>query len=101
PRTFAAAPPVQAAAQAPAKASAKSPPPAGSPAPAAAELPPEAKRAIELAQTGELPAAIALLEPLARKPGAHPFLPNLLGSLHLQSQRPAEALAILSPLAEG
>jgi predicted Zn-dependent protease len=63
-------------------------------------VPPEVQKAIELAQKGDPRGAIALVEPLAKKPGAHPFLPSLLGSLYLQAERPAEALAVLAPLAD-
>ncbi len=67
---------------------------------ASPEVPPEVQRAIELSRQGDLSGAIAALEPLAKKPNAHPFLPNLLGSFYLQAGRPAEALATLTPIAQ-
>ncbi|HET9211877.1 MAG TPA: tetratricopeptide repeat protein [Thermoanaerobaculia bacterium] len=71
--------------------------------PKLAPPPPEAQQAIQSAlqkaQGGDLAGAIALLEPL-RKPGAHPAVLSLLGSLYLEAGRSREALALLQPIAE-
>lgn len=87
----------------PAPAQAQPPAPPGAAKGAENPVPPEVTKAIELSRRGDAQGvldAIALVEPLARKPGAHPFLPSLLGSLYLQAARPAEALAALAPLAD-
>jgi cellulose synthase operon protein C len=55
--------------------------------------------ALEKAQKGDAKGAIALLEPL-NKPGAHPAVLSLLGSLYLETGRPKDALALLEPIAE-
>ncbi|HEX4495363.1 MAG TPA: tetratricopeptide repeat protein [Thermoanaerobaculia bacterium] len=57
------------------------------------------QNAMKKYQAGELTGAIGLLEPL-NKPGVHPAVLSLLGTLYLESGRPKEALALLGPLAE-
>ncbi|HEY3570150.1 MAG TPA: tetratricopeptide repeat protein [Thermoanaerobaculia bacterium] len=54
--------------------------------------------ALQKAQAGDLKGAIALLEPL-KKPGAHPAVLSLLGSLYLDAGRPKDAQALLDPIA--
>ena len=65
--------------------------------------PPQAEKtiqsALETAQKGDVKGAIALLEPL-NKPGTHPAVLSLLGSLYLETGRPKDALALLGPIAE-
>ncbi len=66
--------------------------------------PPEVQQtiqsALQKAQGGDLKGAIALLEPL-KKPGAHPAVLSLLGTLYLDAGRPKDALALLGPIADG
>ncbi len=61
--------------------------------------PPQVAQAGQLFQKGDLKGAIALLEPL-KKPGVHPAVLALLGTLYLESDRPSDALALLGPLAD-
>jgi len=69
--------------------------------PVPATPPPEMAQAVEKARSGDLPAAIALLEPLRAAAAAHPAAMALLGDLYLQARRPEDALALLAPLADG
>jgi Flp pilus assembly protein TadD len=70
------------------------------PAPKAGPPPPQVAQAAQEFQQGNLKAAIALLEPLRKKPGVHPAVLALLGTLYLESDRPKDALALLGPLAD-
>jgi Flp pilus assembly protein TadD len=65
-----------------------------------APLPPELRIALEAAQRGDLEAAIAALEELRRKPSPPPQALSMLGAFYLERGKPAEALAVLAPLAE-
>jgi Flp pilus assembly protein TadD len=56
--------------------------------------------AVKKYQSGDLKGAIALLEPLKNKPGTHPAVLSLLGTLYLETGRPKEALALLGPIAD-
>ena len=67
---------------------------------AVATPPPEVAQAGQKFRQGDLKGAIALLEPLARKPGVHPAVLALLGTLYLESGRAQDALALLAPLAD-
>jgi tetratricopeptide (TPR) repeat protein len=62
--------------------------------------PPQVAQAGRMFQKGDLRGAITLLEPLLKKPGVHPAVLALLGTLYLESQRPKDALALLGPLAD-
>ncbi|HEX9943739.1 MAG TPA: tetratricopeptide repeat protein [Thermoanaerobaculia bacterium] len=62
--------------------------------------PPQVEQAVQKYQGGDLKGAIALLEPLKGKPGAHPAALSLLGTLYLEAGRPKESLALLGPLAD-
>ncbi|MFY9826641.1 MAG: tetratricopeptide repeat protein [Thermoanaerobaculia bacterium] len=62
--------------------------------------PPQVAQAGEKFRQGDFKGAIALLEPLRKKPGVHPAVLALLGSLYLETERPKEALALLGPLAD-
>jgi tetratricopeptide (TPR) repeat protein len=62
--------------------------------------PPQVPQAGQLFRKGDLKGAIALLEPLLKKPRLHPAVLALLGTLYLESDRPKEALDLLGPLAE-
>jgi tetratricopeptide (TPR) repeat protein len=57
-------------------------------------------QAVEKIRAGDVPGALALLEPLRGKPGTPPAALSLLGALYLQTDRPREALAILAPMAD-
>jgi len=78
--------------------------PAFSPLAAAEPVPgtpaPEVAQAFAKAQAGDLPGAIALLEPLRTAAGAHPAAMAMLGDLYLKAGRPEDALALLAPLAD-
>jgi tetratricopeptide (TPR) repeat protein len=63
--------------------------------------PPQVAEAVKKFQSGDLPGAIALLEPLKSQPDAHPAALALLGTLYLDSGRPQDALALLGPIADG
>jgi tetratricopeptide (TPR) repeat protein len=63
--------------------------------------PPQVDEAVKRFQSGDLKGAIALLEPLKGKPGAHPAALALLGTLYLETGRPKDALALLGPIADG
>jgi tetratricopeptide (TPR) repeat protein len=76
-------------------------PPPQAPAQRPPAPPPEIQKALDLAQKGNLAGAIALLEPAARKPDSRPGLRSLLGTLYLETGRPADAFALLGPLADG
>jgi tetratricopeptide (TPR) repeat protein len=69
------------------------------PSPPSPQVEKAIQSALEKAQSGNLQAAIAVLEPL-NKPGTHPAALSLLGSLYLEAGRPKEALALLGPIAE-
>jgi Flp pilus assembly protein TadD len=73
---------------------------AGKPATPAQGPPPEVTQAIQMYQQGNLPGAIALLEPLRKNPGAHPAALSLLGTLYLEAGRAKDSLAVLAPIAE-
>ncbi|MEA2604642.1 MAG: hypothetical protein QOF89_5634 [Acidobacteriota bacterium] len=62
--------------------------------------PPQVAEAARKYEAGDLKGAIALLEPLRKKPGAHPSALALLGTLYLETGRPKEALALLGPIAD-
>jgi tetratricopeptide (TPR) repeat protein len=62
--------------------------------------PPQVAQAAQMFQQGDLKGAIALLEPLLKKPGVHPAVLALLGTTYLESERPKDALALLGPLAD-
>jgi tetratricopeptide (TPR) repeat protein len=62
--------------------------------------PPQVAQAAQLFQKGDLKQAIALLEPLLKKPAVHPAVLALLGTMYLESERPKDALALLGPLAD-
>lgn len=68
-------------------------------APPSPEVAQTIQSALQKDQQGDLKGAIALIEPL-RKPGAHPAVLALLGSLYLEAGRPQEALALLEPIAQ-
>src|SRR3954447_10650826 len=72
---------------------------AGTPKTIASPPPPQVAQAGQMFRAGDLKGAIALLEPL-RKPGVHPAVLALLGTLYLESDRPKDALALLGPLAD-
>lgn len=59
----------------------------------------ELERALELIGAGDLAGAIAVLEPLAREPGAPPQVSALLGALLVESGRAEAAYGVLAPLA--
>jgi len=67
-------------------------------APPSPEVEKTIQSALEKAQKGDLQGAIALVKPL-EKPGAHPAVLSLLGSLYLEAGRPKDALALLEPIA--
>ncbi|HEV7506983.1 MAG TPA: tetratricopeptide repeat protein [Thermoanaerobaculia bacterium] len=67
---------------------------------AASGPPPQVAQAAQKFQQGDLKGSIALLEPLLKKPGVHPAVLALLGTLYLESERPKDALALLGPLAD-
>jgi tetratricopeptide (TPR) repeat protein len=58
------------------------------------------QRASALAKAGKLKEAIAELEAQRKKGGATPRSLSFLGTLYLQVGRPADALAVLKPLAD-
>jgi tetratricopeptide (TPR) repeat protein len=62
--------------------------------------PPQVAQAGQKFRQGDFKGAIALLEPLRKKPGVHPAVLALLGTLYLETERPKEALALLGPLAD-
>jgi cellulose synthase operon protein C len=62
--------------------------------------PPQVDQAARKYEAGDLKGAIALLEPLRKKPGAHPSALALLGTLYLETGRPKDALALLGPIAD-
>ena len=69
-------------------------------APPSAETQKTIQSALAKVQAGDVAGGIALLEPLKTGPGSHPAVLSLLGSLYLRSGRPADALALLGPIAE-
>jgi len=69
------------------------------PAPPSAAVQKTIQSAVALAQKGDLKGAIALLEPLKAR-GTHPAALSLLGTLYLESDRPADAIALLGPIAD-
>jgi tetratricopeptide (TPR) repeat protein len=77
----------------------KTPKAAGTSTTVATPPPPQVAQAGQMFQKGDLKGAIALLEPL-KKPGVHPAVLALLGTLYLESGRPSDALALLGPLAD-
>src|SRR4051794_5875346 len=88
------------AAAAPAAKAAKKPKPdAGTSKTVASPPPPQVAQAGQMFRAGDLKGAIALLEPL-RKPGVHPAVLALLGTLYLELDRPKDAMALLGPLAD-
>jgi tetratricopeptide (TPR) repeat protein len=68
--------------------------------PAAAALPPGLAEALASIDRGDLAGAIAKLEALQRKDPS-PQVTTALGAVYFKANRPADALAILRPLAEG
>src|SRR4029453_4341752 len=58
-------------------------------------------QALKQYQAGDLKGAIALLEPLKSKPGVHPAVLSLLGTLYLEAGGAKNPLALLGPLADG
>lgn len=61
---------------------------------------PLVEQVVKMAQGGDLPGAIALLEPVKGEPGVHPGTLSLLGSLYLEAGRSQDALDVLGPIAE-
>lgn len=59
------------------------------------------ERAMAEVEEGDLEEAIALLEPLGLRQDAPPEVRAVLGALYLEASRPADALAVVGPLAEG
>lgn len=57
-------------------------------------------RALARVDAGDLEGAIGILEPLAGDAATSPVAKSLLGALYVETGRPADALAILAPLAE-
>jgi cellulose synthase operon protein C len=62
--------------------------------------PQQVAQAGQMFKQGDVKGAIALLEPLRKKPNIHPAVLALLGTLYLESGRPKDALALLGPLAD-
>ncbi len=62
--------------------------------------PPQVAEAARKYEAGDFKGAIALLEPLRKKPGTHPLALALLGALYLETGRPKEALGLLGPIAD-
>jgi tetratricopeptide (TPR) repeat protein len=56
--------------------------------------------AVKKYQAGDVASAIALLEPFRNKPGTHPAVLSLLGTLYLETGRNKEALELLGPIAD-
>jgi predicted Zn-dependent protease len=69
-------------------------------APPSAETQKTIQAALAKVQAGDVAGGIALLEPLKTGPGSHPAALSLLGSLYLRAGRPADALALLGPIAD-
>jgi len=70
-------------------------------APPSADLQKTMQSAVEKYKAGDLPGAIAILEPIRKEPGTHPAALSLLGTLYLEADRPKDALAVLGPIADG
>jgi predicted Zn-dependent protease len=70
-------------------------------APPTPELQKTMQSAVEKYKAGDLPGAIAILEPVRKEPGTHPAALSLLGTLYLEADRPKDALAVLGPIADG
>jgi predicted Zn-dependent protease len=70
------------------------------PAPAAPAMPPGLAEALASVDRGDLAGAIAKLEAMRRQPNPSPQVTTALGALYLRAKRPADALAVLQPLAE-
>lgn len=77
----------------------QSPPPAA-PAPAPESGEPSLAETLRRVEAGDLPGAIALLEPLRGKADAPRPALAMLGTLYLEAGRAEESLAVLRPLAE-
>lgn len=76
-------------------AAAQEPKPAAPPPP-----PPVVQKALQELREGDVPGALALLEPLRKQAGAPPDALSLLGLLYLQAGRAQDALDVLGPLAD-
>jgi tetratricopeptide (TPR) repeat protein len=70
------------------------------PAPLSPQVEKTLQSAMKKYQGGDVKGAIALLEPSRNKPGTHPAVLSLLGTLYLEADRPKEALELLGPLAD-
>jgi predicted Zn-dependent protease len=70
-------------------------------APPSPEIQQAMQSAVEKYKAGDLPGAIAILEPVRKEPGTHPAALSLLGTLYLEADRPKDAFAVLGPIADG
>jgi len=76
------------------------PPAKPAPAPAPPAMPPGLAEALASVDRGDLAGAIAKLEALRRQPNPSPQVMTALGAVYLKAKRPADALAVLQPLAD-
>jgi Flp pilus assembly protein TadD len=70
------------------------------PSPPSPALQKTLQSAVQKYQAGDVPGAIALLEPLRNKPGTHPSALSLLGTLYMEAGRPKDSIALLGPIAD-